>query len=108
MRQVLTIVPTDWAAEWLRPMTPNFKMVGAVLSGPGKPLPVELGVSSLSPSPAGMPVPSSLPLLKLHVVSWAAEWPRTPDFTITGAMLSGPSEPLLDELKVLLPGFCPG
>lgn len=58
-RQVLTIVPTDWAAEWLRPMTPNFKMVGAVLSGPGKSLPVELEVSSLSPSPAGRQFPAT-------------------------------------------------
>jgi hypothetical protein len=26
-RLVMTLVPTDWAAEWLRPITPDFKMV---------------------------------------------------------------------------------
>ncbi len=41
---VLTIVPVDWAAEWLRPVTPNYKMVGPMLSGPGKPLPAHLEV----------------------------------------------------------------
>ena len=56
---MLTIVPTDWAAEWLRPMTPNFKMVGAVLSRPGKPLPGELEVSSQLPSPAGRRFPAT-------------------------------------------------
>ena len=43
-RQVLTIVPVDWAAEWLRPVTPNFKHVGPVLAGPGKPLSAHLEV----------------------------------------------------------------
>ena len=44
-RQVMTIAPVDWAAEWLRPITPNFKHVGSVLAGPGKPLPANLEVS---------------------------------------------------------------
>ena len=46
-RLVLTIAPVDWAAEWLRPISPNFKMVGPILSEPGKPLPAELEVSCL-------------------------------------------------------------
>ena len=43
-RLVMTIAPVDWAAEWLRPVTPNFKLVGPVLAGPGKPLPAHLEV----------------------------------------------------------------
>ena len=46
-RLVLTIAPVDWAAEWLRPISPNFKMVGPILSEPGKPLPADLEVSRL-------------------------------------------------------------
>ena len=42
----MTIAPVDWAAEWLRPVTPNFKLVGSVLAGPGKPLPAHLEVSA--------------------------------------------------------------
>ncbi|CAK0786592.1 hypothetical protein CVIRNUC_009806 [Coccomyxa viridis] len=41
-RMVMTLLPTDWAAEWVRPTTPDFKMVGPVLTGPGKPLPADL------------------------------------------------------------------
>ena len=41
---VMTIVPGDWAAEWLRPVTPNYKLVGPMLSGPGKALPAHLQV----------------------------------------------------------------
>ena len=41
---MLTISPTHWAAEWLRPVTPNYKLVGPVLAGPGKPLPADLEV----------------------------------------------------------------
>ena len=40
----MTIVPVDWAAEWLRPVTPDYKFVGPILSGPGKPLPAHLEV----------------------------------------------------------------
>ena len=43
----MTIAPVDWAAEWLRPVTPNFKLVGSVLAGPAKPLPAHLEVTSL-------------------------------------------------------------
>ena len=43
-RRVLTIVPVDWAAEWLRPVTPDYKLVGPVLPGPGEPLPAHLEV----------------------------------------------------------------
>ena len=45
-RLVLTMCPVHWAAEWLRPILPNFKMVGPVLAGPGKPLPTHLEVLS--------------------------------------------------------------
>ena len=41
---VLTINPVHWAAEWLRPVTPDYKLVGPILSGPGKPLPAHLEV----------------------------------------------------------------
>lgn len=41
---MLTISPTHWAAEWLRAVTPNYKLVGPVLAGPGKPLPADLEV----------------------------------------------------------------
>ena len=44
-RLVMSIAPVDWAAEWLRPMPPNFKFVGPILSEPGKPLPADLEVS---------------------------------------------------------------
>jgi len=44
-RLVLSMAPVDWAAEWLRPVTPNFKMVGPVLAGPGKALPANLEVN---------------------------------------------------------------
>lgn len=44
---MLSIAPADWAVEWLRPMSPNFKMVGPILSEPGKPLPDDLEVSCL-------------------------------------------------------------
>ncbi len=45
-RLILTIVPVDWAGEWLRPVTPNYKLVGPILAGPGKPLPAYLEVRS--------------------------------------------------------------
>ena len=45
-RQVLTLIPSDWAAEWLRPLLPNMKMIGPVLPEPGKPLPSGLQVTS--------------------------------------------------------------
>ena len=45
-RQVLTLIPSDWAAEWLRPLLPNMKMIGPVLPEPGKPLPSGLEVIS--------------------------------------------------------------
>ena len=41
---VMTLLPTDWAAEWVRPTTPDFRMVGPVLTEPGKPLPADLEV----------------------------------------------------------------
>ena len=46
-RIVLTLAPLDFAVEWLRPLTPDFKMVGPVLAGPGKPLSADLEVSAL-------------------------------------------------------------
>ena len=42
------MAPVDWAAEWLRPVTPNFKMVGPILSQPGRPLPADLEVTPWS------------------------------------------------------------
>ncbi len=53
-RLVLTIAPVDWAAEWLRPISPNFKMVGPILSEPGKPLPAELEVTCPHCMPSNM------------------------------------------------------
>ena len=44
-RLVLSMDPVDWAAEWLRPVTPTFKMVGPVLAGPGKAFPAHLEVT---------------------------------------------------------------
>jgi hypothetical protein len=41
-RLVLTMAPVDWAVEWLRPVSPRFKMIGPVLAGPGNPLPDDL------------------------------------------------------------------
>ena len=46
-RLVLTITPVHWAAEWLRPVSPNFKMVGPILAGPGRPLPEHIEVIPL-------------------------------------------------------------
>ena len=43
---MMHIVPADWAAEWLRPVSPNMKLVGPVLAGPGKPLPAQFEVCS--------------------------------------------------------------
>ena len=41
---VMTLLPTDCAVEWTLPTTPYFKMVGPVLTEPGKPLPADLEV----------------------------------------------------------------
>ena len=46
-RLVLTISPVHWAAEWLRPVSPNFKLVGPILAGPGNPLPEHIEVTPL-------------------------------------------------------------
>lgn len=46
-RHVLSLVPVDWAAEWVRPTPPAVKFVGPILSAPGKPLPAELEVHLL-------------------------------------------------------------
>ena len=43
---MLPLIPSDWAAEWLRPLLPNMKMIGPVLPEPGKPLPSDLEVRS--------------------------------------------------------------
>ena len=51
---VMTLLPTDWAAEWERPTTPDFKMVGPVLTGPGKPLPADLEVRGALSCPDSM------------------------------------------------------
>ena len=42
---VLSISPVDWAAEWLRPVSPSYKYVGPVLAEPGKALPAHLEVN---------------------------------------------------------------
>ncbi len=44
-RMVLSMSPVDWAAEWLRPMSPSYKYVGPVLAGPGKALPADIEVA---------------------------------------------------------------
>jgi len=41
---VLSLSPVDWAAEWLRPISPSYKYVGPVLAEPGKVLPAHLEV----------------------------------------------------------------
>ena len=51
----MSIAPVDWAAEWLRPMPPNFKFVGPILSEPGKPLPADLEVSCPPRDPLSLP-----------------------------------------------------
>lgn len=43
-RLVLTLVPVHWSAEWLRPVNPDYILIGPVLAGPGKPLPAEMEV----------------------------------------------------------------
>ena len=45
---MLTIVPAHWAVEWVRPVTPNFRMVGPLLPRPAQPLPQECDVSTSS------------------------------------------------------------
>ena len=43
---LMTLAPADWAAEWIRPTMPNFKMIGPLLPEPGKALDEELEVIS--------------------------------------------------------------
>ena len=43
---MLTIVPAHWAVEWVRPITPNFRLFGPLLPRPGRPLPDEFDVST--------------------------------------------------------------
>ena len=43
---LMTLAPADWAAEWIRPIMPNFKMIGPLLPEPGKALNSDLEVSS--------------------------------------------------------------
>ena len=43
---LMTLAPADWAAEWIRPTMPSFKMIGPLLPEPGKALDAELEVSS--------------------------------------------------------------
>ena len=45
-RLVMTLCIADFAIEWLRPMPPNFKLVGPVLPEPARPLPADLEVHS--------------------------------------------------------------
>ena len=45
-RMLMTLAPADWAAEWIRPIMPNFKMIGPLLPEPGKALDYELEVCS--------------------------------------------------------------
>ena len=44
---LMTLAPADWAAEWLRPIMPNFKMIGPLLPEPGKALDSELEVEAI-------------------------------------------------------------
>lgn len=43
---VLTLCIADFAIEWLRPMPPDFKMIGPVLPEPAQPLPANLEVGT--------------------------------------------------------------
>ncbi len=43
-RLVMTLCIADFAVEWLRPMPPNFKLIGPVLPEPAAPLPADLQV----------------------------------------------------------------
>lgn len=43
-RMVLSMSLVDWAAEWLRPVSPSYKYVGPVLAGPSQALPADLEV----------------------------------------------------------------
>ena len=43
-RLVLHVISADPAVEWVRPMTPNAKMVGPILPLPAQPLPQDLEV----------------------------------------------------------------
>ncbi len=61
----MTIVPVHWAAEWLRPVTPDYKHVGSVLAGPGKPLPAPLEVRH----PCGSPAASCMQRQQQHDVT---------------------------------------
>ncbi len=46
-RMVMTLCIADWAIEWLRPLPPSYKLIGAVLPEPARPLPADLEVGPL-------------------------------------------------------------
>ena len=50
-RMLMTLCIADWAIEWLRPLPPSYKLIGAVLPEPARPLPADLEV----PLPFGPP-----------------------------------------------------
>ena len=43
---MLTMVPAHWSVEWVRPVTPNFRLFGPLLPRPGRPLPDERDVNT--------------------------------------------------------------
>jgi hypothetical protein len=43
---VMTMCIADFAIEWLRPLPPSYKLIGAVLPEPAQPLPADLEVGS--------------------------------------------------------------
>lgn len=43
---VMTMCIADFAIEWLRPLPPSYKLIGAVLPEPARPLPADLEVGS--------------------------------------------------------------
>lgn len=51
-RFVMTLCIADFAIEWVRPLPPNFKMIGAILPAPARPLPADLEVLAKSQTPS--------------------------------------------------------
>ena len=82
----MTIAPVDWAAEWLRPVAPDYKMVGPILSGPGKPLPAHLEVRPRTRQPDDM-------LMLEHDVPYAlASLRQTPQEAWAGGRCAAPCQ----------------
>ena len=66
---VLSISPVDWAAEWLRPVSPSYKYVGPVLAEPGKALPAALQ-ARLCPFVSSTAMPEHAVCAKRILFTW--------------------------------------